>query len=176
MKFPCSARPEWFDSSRGRESKDVRKALRLCAGCPFQLACRTAGRNGREYGIWGGETEPERLSALGMSASTGYPECGTAKGTRLHERLGETCEECSQAEEARRATLDEFTEIPGSRVNPFHAPLRPVCGTKRGYRAHIKRSELQLAMHPDCTCKEAWRQYQAEQRAARAAEKEQVDA
>ncbi len=176
--FPCARHPEWFDTGKGRETKAVRKALRICETCPVMLACRRAGREGREWGIWGGETQTERWTALGISeADLIPPPCGTEKASSRHRELGETCQTCLEAEEKRKQEADEaaeerrrkrkeFEEIPGSRVNPFHAPLRPVCGTYRGYRAHEKRGELRMAMHPECTCKEACRIYRAEKRAA----------
>lgn len=177
--FPCSAHPDWFDTGKGREVKAVRKALRVCdTACSVKLACRRAGRKGREFGIWGGETQAERFANLGITEEDVLPpECGTVKASRHHREAGEECEECALADEKRQQAEDEaaaerrrkrqeYEEIPGSRVNPHHAPLRTICGTYRGYRAHEKRSELRLAPHPDCTCKEACRRYRAEQRAA----------
>lgn len=177
--FPCAVKPELFDTGKTRDTKAARKALRICETCPAILACRRAGREGREWGIWGGETQSERWAALGISeADVVPPPCGTEKASRRHQDMGEECEECRLADEKRQEAEDEaaeerrrkrqeFEEIPGSRVNPFHAPLRSVCGTFRGYRAHEKRSELQLAMHPQCTCKEACRLHRAAERAAK---------
>jgi WhiB family redox-sensing transcriptional regulator len=39
-------------------------ALALCASCPVRIACRDYARAHREVGIWGGETDGERRSAL----------------------------------------------------------------------------------------------------------------
>lgn len=172
--FPCSKEPALFDSEKGPYFKDVRRALRICGRCPIQAACRRAGRKGHEFGIWGGETQPERFAALKV---TDDGECGTEVAFRLHLARGEECEECRIAHRERALAYDrarrarkreeqeaEFEEIPGSRVNPRHAPLRRICGTERGYRAHIKRGELQLAPHPECTCKEAHRLHRATKR------------
>lgn len=41
-------------------------AKRLCAKCPVQAPCRDSGRRNHESGIWGGETEEDRVRA-------GYP-------------------------------------------------------------------------------------------------------
>jgi WhiB family redox-sensing transcriptional regulator len=39
------------------------RAKELCAGCPVQGPCRDSGRRNHESGIWGGETEEERVRA-----------------------------------------------------------------------------------------------------------------
>lgn len=173
--FPCAKKPELFDTGKGRNTRVVRKALRICDTCPVQLACRRAGREGREFGIWGGETQPERWATLGITESDALPQdCGTEKALSRHKTLGETCETCEEEqtkrEEAEQAAREknrrtEFEEIIGSRVNSFHSPLRPICGTERGYRAHLKRSELQLPPHPQCTCREARQALRAAERA-----------
>lgn len=41
-------------------------ALEICTGCPVQDICRDTGREQREIGVWGGETDEERAAA-------GYP-------------------------------------------------------------------------------------------------------
>ena len=41
-------------------------AKAICATCPVMLECRAAGRRNHESGIWGGETEEDRVLA-------GYP-------------------------------------------------------------------------------------------------------
>jgi hypothetical protein len=174
--FPCAAKPQLFGSGKGRSVKAVREALRICATCPVQPACRRAGRDGREFGIWGGETEPERWAALDITEDDALPQtCGTEAALSRHKSLGETCEQCNEAQqerdeaekakkEANRQDRTKFEEIPGSRVNAFHAPLRPICGTESGYRAHLKRAELQLQPHPDCTCRDARKALRAAQR------------
>jgi hypothetical protein len=187
--FPCARHPEWFDTGKTRETKAARKALRICETCPAKLSCRRAGREGREWGIWGGETQSERWAALGITeADIIPPDCGNEMAYRRHKELGETCEPCRLAHNARQQAYKEaaaerkrkekaeadarraeeqkqFAEIPGSRINPFHAPLRPICGSERGYRAHFKKAELQLAPHPECTCREAHRALRATERA-----------
>lgn len=47
-----------------RRAKREIKAKRICAVCPVRLICRDSGREQREHGVWGGETEAER-AALG---------------------------------------------------------------------------------------------------------------
>lgn len=186
--FPCSTRPEWFDTGKGRETKAARKALRICDTCPAMLACRRAGREGREWGIWGGETQGERWAALGITeADILPPDCETEMAYRRHKDAGEECEPCRLAHNARQQAYAEaaaerkrkekaaaaarraeeqkqYQEVPGSRINDFHSPLRPICGSERGYRYHFKKSELQLAPHPDCTCREAHRLHRAGER------------
>ncbi|MEU9405644.1 WhiB family transcriptional regulator [Streptomyces sp. NPDC048281] len=173
--FPCAPHPDWFDTGKGRSNKAVRKALRVCDTCPARLACLRVGREGREFGIWGGETQPERWIALGIKESDALPQtCGTERALSRHKSLGESCETCEEEqtkrEEAAKAALQksrltDLEEIPGSRVNPFHSPLRSICGTERGYRTHLKRSELQLPSHPQCTCREARQALRAAERA-----------
>ena len=51
-----------------------RAAKRVCAQCPVQLACRESGRRNHESGIWGGETEEERVRA-------GYPIRSVARSS-----------------------------------------------------------------------------------------------
>jgi hypothetical protein len=189
--FPCSRNPRLFDTGLGRDHKAARKALRICDNCPFQESCRRVGREGREFGVWGGETQPERFEALGITeADILPPDCETEMAYRRHRDAGEECEPCRLAHNARQQAYKEaaderkrkekeeaaarkaeeqrqFEEIPGSRINLFHAPLRPVCGTERGYRAHFKKNELQLKPHPDCTCREAHRTKRATERAVK---------
>lgn len=187
--FPCAAKPELFDTGKTRETKAARKALRICETCPVKLACRRAGREGREWGIWGGETQGERWAALGITeADLLPPDCETEMAYRRHKDVGEKCEPCRLAHNARQQAYKEaaeerrrkekaaaaakraeeqkqFTEIPDSRVNPFHAPLRLACGSERGYRYHYNKNELQLKPHPECTCREAHRTLRATERA-----------
>ena len=58
----------------------VETAQRVCAECPVQAPCRESGRRNHESGIWGGETEEDRVRAgfpirtvtrAGMSAARG---------------------------------------------------------------------------------------------------------
>lgn len=57
---PCAMDPDrWFpDKHTARE--DRRLVLRICKGCYFRDACRSAGRDGDEQGVWGGETRRQR--------------------------------------------------------------------------------------------------------------------
>jgi hypothetical protein len=188
--FPCAVKPELFDTGKGRDTRVVRKALRICDTCPAMLACRKAGRDGREWGIWGGETQAERWGALGITEEDLLPpDCETEMAYRRHKDAGEECDPCRLAHNARQQAYKEaaeerkrkekaaaaarraeeqqqYEEIPGSRVSLFQAPLRPICGTERGYRAHFKKNELQLAPHPECTCREAHRVQRAAERAS----------
>lgn len=66
----CKGRTELFFGIAGeRPERRVRreaKARRLCLTCPVLRPCRTAARENRENGFWGGESEEERAAA-------GYP-------------------------------------------------------------------------------------------------------
>jgi hypothetical protein len=187
--FPCGEKPRLFDNSKGPSDQDARRAQRICSACSFQLSCLRAGREGREYGIWGGETEPERFAALGLTQNDILlPECGTETAYRRHKAVGEECPEniCDTAHRARARAYDKARRsrqakeraerkrikaeaeaaIEATRVSPFHAPLRPECGTVSGYRLHQKRSELRLTPHPDCSCREAHAKARAAERSA----------
>ena len=43
-----------------RRARREAKAKRICAACPVRIICRDTGREQREHGVWGGETESER--------------------------------------------------------------------------------------------------------------------
>ena len=45
-----------------RVRREAQAAL-VCRQCPVSTECREYGRNNREYGVWGGETELERHEA-----------------------------------------------------------------------------------------------------------------
>ncbi|MEV4506084.1 WhiB family transcriptional regulator [Streptomyces klenkii] len=51
-------------------------ARELCETCPLTVPCREAGRQGREFGIWGGESTIER-------ARLGYAPVGYHANHRL---------------------------------------------------------------------------------------------
>ena len=56
----------FFEPYRERAAERAAReqtAKQLCAQCPALEACREAGRRNHESGIWGGETEEERISA-----------------------------------------------------------------------------------------------------------------
>lgn len=73
------ARPPWMDDAacRGRTNlffglagerpeRRVRReaaARKMCETCPVQAPCRELGRDGRENGFWGGESEEQRAAA-----------------------------------------------------------------------------------------------------------------
>ena len=46
-----------------RRARREAEATALCRQCPVSAECREYGRNNREYGVWGGETEIERHEA-----------------------------------------------------------------------------------------------------------------
>lgn len=56
----------FFPGHNERPSARARREARakeLCAGCPVAQSCRDYGRRHAEYGLWGGETEEERVLA-----------------------------------------------------------------------------------------------------------------
>lgn len=192
--FPCHAEPELFDSEMGPEHKDVRRAKKVCWTCPSQLNCLAQGREGREYGIWGGESQPERFSAIGFpereDGLVEVPECGTETAYRRHIAIGEECptDVCwpehrkrqrvydeARRERRRKEVAEENAAIEGTRLTPRHAPLRKTCSTPLGYRRHQRRGELNLIPHPECRCRETYAAERARQRDA-AKKTEQVAA
>lgn len=54
---------EPFGERPGPRRRREAQAKRLCAQCPVQAQCRDAGRRNHESGLWGGETEEERVRA-----------------------------------------------------------------------------------------------------------------
>jgi hypothetical protein len=139
-------------------------------------ACREQGRQNREWGIWGGESLPERYAALGLvEADFLVPACETEMAYRRHRAMNEDCVECRMAHNARMVAYDQAARarreakqseanaareaarlaIEATRPSPEHAPLRPQCGTAHGYKVHCKNRELSLIPHPECTCRAA---------------------
>jgi len=66
-KFPCDGKAHLFFAppAERRVRRETREGIAklYCAMCPAEQACRTAGRTGREHGIWGGENDEERAAA-----------------------------------------------------------------------------------------------------------------
>ncbi|MFF4410171.1 WhiB family transcriptional regulator [Streptomyces sp. NPDC001404] len=56
-RLPCTRQPELWHSTK---DPDKERARKLCWRCPALRECRQAGREGREFGIWGGEDERDR--------------------------------------------------------------------------------------------------------------------
>lgn len=54
---------EPFGEKAPHRTERERRAKAMCAGCPVQGPCRESGRRNHELGIWGGETEEERIRA-----------------------------------------------------------------------------------------------------------------
>ncbi|KOV49511.1 hypothetical protein ADL00_45695 [Streptomyces sp. AS58] len=70
VAVPCSSRPHLFyrpdevtEGASSRGQSRTAEARELCATCPVTVACRNWARESGEYGIWGGETESERIAA-----------------------------------------------------------------------------------------------------------------
>ncbi|WP_411146277.1 WhiB family transcriptional regulator [Streptomyces sp. x-80] len=111
--FPCSQEPDLWHSPGSAEREQARQR---CGYCPFILPCREAGREGREYGIWGGEGEAERAKvgreprgwrrAQRVPGRFGPPPqpCGTQTAWIRHRRAGEEpCAPCTVAHEEHLA-------------------------------------------------------------------------
>lgn len=63
----CSGRtdlffPDQFERPNARLIRENR-AREICQGCPLVVPCRNFARSHREYGVWGGENEEERVQA-----------------------------------------------------------------------------------------------------------------
>jgi WhiB family redox-sensing transcriptional regulator len=46
-----------------RAAREWDARLRFCGRCPVSNECGDAGRAGREFGLWGGESEEDRATA-----------------------------------------------------------------------------------------------------------------
>jgi WhiB family redox-sensing transcriptional regulator len=55
--------PVYNERPQARLKREA-KALAICNQCPVSVQCRQYARKNLEYGIWGGETEEQRI-ALG---------------------------------------------------------------------------------------------------------------
>lgn len=79
-------------------------AKKICATCPVIDECRAYALHHREYGIWGGMTEAERLPTY--RAGLGLPRVphGSTSGFNWHRNQGEPpCDPCRLAKnEANR--------------------------------------------------------------------------
>lgn len=95
-RYPCSAFPDLFFST---DQDDITYAKAVCSRCPSRLACLEAGRSRQESGIWGGETEQERIELGKQQPKERVPApCGTDAGATRHRRDGEKpCQPCLDA-------------------------------------------------------------------------------
>ncbi|MFD3998702.1 WhiB family transcriptional regulator [Streptomyces sp. NPDC058548] len=68
---PCTRMPGLFHppddgyldaGERGRDR--MRLALNLCQSCPVLADCREWARDRKEWGVWGGETDTQRIAAV----------------------------------------------------------------------------------------------------------------
>ena len=87
----CVGRTElFFPTYNERPSTRARReqrAKQLCARCPAQDDCRAFARSHGEYGLWGGETDEERVLA---GVSLRYPYSPkTIKRARQRASLGD---------------------------------------------------------------------------------------
>ena len=78
LEIVAEGRHDWFELAVCRDHRSLffaapgerperrvrreAKAKRICATCPVRVVCRDTGREQREHGVWGGETESERAS------------------------------------------------------------------------------------------------------------------
>ncbi|MFD8887535.1 WhiB family transcriptional regulator [Streptomyces erythrochromogenes] len=105
IRIPCRRNPGLWHSDLADERAAARE---LCRGCPILWNCRSAGRAGREYGIWGGEGEEER-EALGLAPA------GWHSSREEHCCLGLDCEVCTISLRRRknRASLEKWVRRMG---------------------------------------------------------------
>lgn len=123
--LPCEIDPDAFHAPHGERvdsdehQQRITQARELCIECPIMLACRDQGRELRERGIWGGETDDERAAA-GYAPGPGQrerPDCGTEAGARWHRRRenSKPCRRCRTAERsarlAREAAASAVTRV-----------------------------------------------------------------
>ncbi|MGW6571635.1 WhiB family transcriptional regulator [Streptomyces sp. NPDC054945] len=59
MRIPCEVSPEdWFSE----KAVDADRAKEACGFCPVRAECAELGEN-EEFGIWGGQTPDDRITA-----------------------------------------------------------------------------------------------------------------
>lgn len=67
VRAACKGQPDLFFAAHGERphAREAREAVAkgICASCPVQQECLWYGRRHREFGIWGGENELERVQA-----------------------------------------------------------------------------------------------------------------
>lgn len=166
--FPCTTAPALFDSMGGPDDPTVIEAKALCADCPIFLDCRQQGRDGQEWGVWGGESHIERNQALGLSDEE-RPECGTYGSLMVHRALGEKCEVCLAARRERELVYDAKRRAGKKLVEAKEqkprggAREKASCPSHSAYKRHKKKGEDAVA----CGCRDA---YNARRRAERAAQ------
>jgi hypothetical protein len=102
----------FFGTPRERPGRRARRealANAYCSVCPVMEICRNAGREGREFGMWGGETEEDR-------ARLGYPPpammrrsvvAAAREGRSLTEMDEPTAEDLLDAQLLEAELLDE---------------------------------------------------------------------
>ncbi|MFI0967036.1 WhiB family transcriptional regulator [Streptomyces sp. NPDC021080] len=165
--FPCTTAPALFDTMGGPDHPTVREAKSLCLTCPAIFMCRQQGRDGREWGVWGGESQVERNQAIGQVEDDDRPECGTYPALMLHRALGEKCEICLEARRERERAYDAKRREGRKLVQPVKkrggARVKSKCPSYGSYKRHIKLRE-----DPGpCGCREAYRVARAAERAAK---------
>ncbi|MDQ1041433.1 hypothetical protein QFZ75_007935 [Streptomyces sp. V3I8] len=163
MTFPCSTDPRLFDAGGGPDDPDVQKAKAICFTCPAIFMCRQQGRDGRENGVWGGESQVERVGVVGMGEDAA--ECGTYAGLMLHRALLETCETCLAARRERERDYNEKRKA-GKKLVDIKprggVRTKSECPSVAAYKRHMKNDE-----DPGpCGCRGA---YNAARKAERAA-------
>ncbi|WP_370366306.1 WhiB family transcriptional regulator [Catenulispora sp. GP43] len=76
----------FFEPDHERPHARIRReqeAKKICAACPVQAEClRFAESGSGEFGVWGGTTQRERVSARRRRRRNGAPPPGRAKGVR----------------------------------------------------------------------------------------------
>lgn len=104
--------PELFFPEQGETAKRA-EAQRICRSCPVQQQCCDHALATLEpWGVWGGMTERQRSTHLGIPKVVRMPvgrppaPCGTPEAYRRHKRLGEPvddrCKLANRAYEAAR--------------------------------------------------------------------------
>ncbi|MEV7675155.1 WhiB family transcriptional regulator [Streptomyces sp. NPDC088752] len=167
--FPCAAFPHLFDTMGGPDDPAVQEAKRLCHTCPAIFTCRQQGRDGHEWGVWGGESQPERNLALD-TPNEERPECGTYDALMIHRGLKEKCEVCQEARQARKRDYYAKRRAEGTLVQEPAKKSRggkqekSFCPSVGAYKRHRKRGEDPTP----CGCKDAYNAHRRDERAAKA--------
>jgi len=101
------------DNERGRARRQrEQRAKEICQQCPVKAPCAAfALLSGEPYGIWGGVSESERLSALGISDPRAAGNLSTAI-RREARRAGLAAASCELCDDGRVIIFEQCRHWP----------------------------------------------------------------
>lgn len=82
---------DFFPDQRGHDDAVPAELQRLCDRCPVRAECLTYALRHREYGVWGGTTERQRLA---LSRTTRRAKCPVCRSRRVLGGAAQVCLTC----------------------------------------------------------------------------------